>query len=346
MVSVRKIVAGMGALFSLNLAIIVGMVGLDNAMNDVFTARLQPTLQFDTPDLIGQRILVTGGNRGIGKAIVELLLDANATVSISSRRESSCVGVGNELCTKLGKDRSRFDASSLDMANIHSIEQFVATAKSKGVRYSSVVLNAGIAGVHARQANGLQPIFAVNYFGNIVLINRLMQHQLLTADAKIILVTSGAHNMGVAYKFNVDAEASMMDAMKLYGQSKLLVQTYFTSLAKNTTLSIYSWNPGPVWTSIGRKDVPLALYPTYFSMLLMFFIAPLKACIPVMYLLSSPSPLHSGEYLNMATKQSPHAATLDQAHQAWVVQQTHHLAHTLQVSLLDPATLAAQYNVH
>lgn len=53
-------------------------------------------------DITGQRILITGGARGIGRMISEGMLKAGATVFISTRKEDAAIAAGKEL-TELGE---------------------------------------------------------------------------------------------------------------------------------------------------------------------------------------------------------------------------------------------------
>ena len=47
--------------------------------------------------LDGKKALVTGGSRGIGKAIAKAFVDSGAEVMISSRKAESCEATANEI---------------------------------------------------------------------------------------------------------------------------------------------------------------------------------------------------------------------------------------------------------
>jgi len=57
-------------------------------------------------DLTGQRVIVTGSSRGIGRAIAERMADAGARVAISSRKEDACREVSSAINARHGSDRS------------------------------------------------------------------------------------------------------------------------------------------------------------------------------------------------------------------------------------------------
>lgn len=66
-------------------------------------------------DLSGRTAVVTGGSRGLGRAIVEGLAEAGANVAIASRKRATCEAV---VCALADQGRSasahQFDASSWD----------------------------------------------------------------------------------------------------------------------------------------------------------------------------------------------------------------------------------------
>ncbi|HEX7854934.1 MAG TPA: glucose 1-dehydrogenase [Sphingobium sp.] len=64
-------------------------------------------------DLSGKVAVVTGGSRGIGRAIVRGLSEAGATVAIASRKIASCEALVEELAARGGKASAHaFDAAS------------------------------------------------------------------------------------------------------------------------------------------------------------------------------------------------------------------------------------------
>ncbi|MFT3965539.1 MAG: glucose 1-dehydrogenase [Sphingobium sp.] len=64
-------------------------------------------------DLTGKVAVVTGGSRGIGRAIVRGLSEAGATLVIASRKIASCETLAEELAARGGKASAHaFDASS------------------------------------------------------------------------------------------------------------------------------------------------------------------------------------------------------------------------------------------
>jgi 2-deoxy-D-gluconate 3-dehydrogenase len=72
-------------------------------------------------DLTGKTALVTGGGRGIGRAIALALAEAGANVAVTSRTESELVEVANEI-TNLSR---KAYYAPVDVRNKESIQSFV-----------------------------------------------------------------------------------------------------------------------------------------------------------------------------------------------------------------------------
>jgi NAD(P)-dependent dehydrogenase (short-subunit alcohol dehydrogenase family) len=62
----------------------------------------------DLFDLTGKVALVTGGSRGIGRAVVLGLAAAGADVAVASRKLSNCESVADEVRTGLGREAQAF----------------------------------------------------------------------------------------------------------------------------------------------------------------------------------------------------------------------------------------------
>jgi 3-oxoacyl-[acyl-carrier protein] reductase len=85
--------------------------------------------------LNGKRIIVTGGSRGIGKAIAKRLIDEGAKVIITGRNEESLKRCGEELGCKY---------LILDMLDISSFDCFIENADSELGGLDCLVNNAGV----------------------------------------------------------------------------------------------------------------------------------------------------------------------------------------------------------
>jgi 3-oxoacyl-[acyl-carrier protein] reductase len=96
-------------------------------------------------DLDGRKAVVTGGAQGIGRAIVDRLLQSGASVAIWDRDGEQGARTAAEL-----KGNRRVEAVAVDVTNLAEIEAARdATVKALG-RIDILVNNAGIAGANLR----------------------------------------------------------------------------------------------------------------------------------------------------------------------------------------------------
>ncbi|HWP49381.1 MAG TPA: glucose 1-dehydrogenase [Candidatus Limnocylindrales bacterium] len=97
-------------------------------------------MQFPSFDLNGRVALVTGGGRGIGRAIALALAHAGADVAISGRTTSQLQETAEDI-SKLGRKSL---AVTADVSKLQDIENMVHTVVSEFGRLDILVNNAGI----------------------------------------------------------------------------------------------------------------------------------------------------------------------------------------------------------
>ena len=88
----------------------------------------------------GKVAVVSGGSRGLGKAIVQALLDENYKVAAFSRSESDFINTLRES----EKYRDRFYWEAADAADDAAMKQFVLQVYRKFSRIDGLVNNAGL----------------------------------------------------------------------------------------------------------------------------------------------------------------------------------------------------------
>jgi NAD(P)-dependent dehydrogenase (short-subunit alcohol dehydrogenase family) len=89
--------------------------------------------------LEGKGAIVTGGTRGIGRAIAETLLDAGASVAICSRSETSVSGAVKELSS-----RGHVFGAPCDVGLPNSVSGFFQFCDERLPRLDVLVNNAGV----------------------------------------------------------------------------------------------------------------------------------------------------------------------------------------------------------
>ena len=92
-------------------------------------------------DLTGRVALVTGGSRGLGRAMVQGLAEAGADVIIASRKLEDCRRAAHEVERDTGR---RAVAIACHVGRWHELDELVEDAYSKFGRVDVLVNNAGI----------------------------------------------------------------------------------------------------------------------------------------------------------------------------------------------------------
>ena len=131
--------------------------------------------------------LVTGGTRGIGRALVELLLEKGAAVTATGR-------------TRTSVDKARLDCPSakwivFDQSDGNQRAELAGQMQGKGVNL--LIHNAGVQQLHDFTQDGEALDFttqietAINFIGPVELTGSMLPHMRHQADARIVFVTSG-----------------------------------------------------------------------------------------------------------------------------------------------------------
>jgi NAD(P)-dependent dehydrogenase (short-subunit alcohol dehydrogenase family) len=90
--------------------------------------------------LAGRTALITGGSRGIGRAIAELFAESGAEVIICSRKQQDLDGVAEGIHTMGGKAH----AIQAHVGKLDDIERLVGVLDERGLAVDVLVNNAGI----------------------------------------------------------------------------------------------------------------------------------------------------------------------------------------------------------
>src|SRR2546426_12070267 len=93
-------------------------------------------------DLDGRVALVTGGNRGIGRAIALALADGGADVAVVYRRDEAAAAATVKEIARVGREAAAYQA---DVGSPSEVEAMVATVVADFGFVDILVNNAGIA---------------------------------------------------------------------------------------------------------------------------------------------------------------------------------------------------------
>lgn len=131
--------------------------------------------------------LVTGGTRGIGRALVDLLLEKGAAATATGRTSASV--------EQAQQDCPRANWLVFDQSDANQGSELVARMQGKGVNL--LIHNAGVQQLHDFTRDGealdftTQQETAINFIGPVELTQSMLPHLRHQADARIVFVTSG-----------------------------------------------------------------------------------------------------------------------------------------------------------
>lgn len=163
-------------------------------------------------------IIVSGGSRGLGAAIVAHLLDNGDVVATISRRPSEAVD-------RWRSDRSiadRFVFQQLDVTDSERLKQFVEAVHDRFGRIDALVNNAAVAGdglLATADEASLERMLDVNLKGMIRLTRECVRLMLLASRGCIVNVASIAALRGAA-------------GLSIYSATKAGVVGFTRSLAR------------------------------------------------------------------------------------------------------------------
>ena len=193
----------------------------------------------------GKTALVSGANRGIGKAITEALLDNGAKKVYAGARNIASL---NDLSTKYG---DRLVPIELDVTKDESIANAASTATDVDI----LVNNAGVMVpgnfTHGNMLESMQTNFEVNVWGLAKLTNAFFNKMKTSESAAIVSIASvaGLANMPLASTYSVSKAAVHSIVQGLRGE------------LRDSNVLVCGVYPGPIDTEMAKgitmdKDTP------------------------------------------------------------------------------------------
>ncbi len=156
------------------------------------------------PGLEGKRALVTGGTRGIGRAVVEHLVRSGAKVVLTSRSAEQAEQVADEIRSQAGADADGdcVKGLALDLSQPDSAEEIV-TGLAKESRADGgiplLVLNAGTTrdGLLMRMSReDWNSVVTTNLTGAFLVTKALLPGMIRARSGRIVAVSSVVGRMG------------------------------------------------------------------------------------------------------------------------------------------------------
>ncbi|GHO93545.1 retinol dehydrogenase [Reticulibacter mediterranei] len=268
----------------------------------------------------GKICLITGANSGVGKATALGLARMGATVVMVCRSQAKGEETQKEVQAQSGTGNVHLLLA--DLSSQQSIRELVAQFQQQFSQLHVLINNAGMLPLGRRETvDGLEMTFAVNYLAPFLLTNLLLDTLKASAPARIINVSSDAHEAGYINMDDLQAKNGF-SFMKVYGQSKLALVLFTYELARRlegTGITVNALHPGFVTTNLGQNDIGPFLRAIA-RVVFLFGISPEKGASTSLYLASSSDVANvTGKYFEKSQSHPSAPISYDEAlqHRLW-----------------------------
>lgn len=210
----------------------------------------------------GRVVVLTGATSGIGRATAEALSRRGARLILANRSEERTLPVIAELKTATGNNAIAF--VRLDLGDLASVRTCASALLSRDEPIHVLINNAGLAGQRGLTASGFELAFGTNHVGHFLLTTLLLDRLKASAPARVVTVSSIAHNQPRGIDWNAVRESTRsFTGMPEYGVSKFANVLFSQELARRTEgtgVTTYALHPGAIASDIWRR-VPWPIRP-------------------------------------------------------------------------------------
>ncbi|XP_021928779.1 retinol dehydrogenase 12-like [Zootermopsis nevadensis] len=207
--------------------------------------------------LDGKTAIVTGSNTGIGKYTVLDFVKRGARVIIACRDTTKGEEAAKDIrkLTENVEGAGTVDVVCLNLGSLASVRKCAQDLLRTEDKIHLLVNNAGVmACPQGKTEDGFETQFGVNHLGHFLFTCLLLNRIIRSAPARIVNVSSSAHDWGTMNFEDINLEQSYTP-IKAYCQSKLANVLFSKELAKRlqgTGVTTYSVHPGVVITDLQR----------------------------------------------------------------------------------------------
>ncbi len=204
----------------------------------------------------GKVVLVTGANSGIGGVTALELAKKGAFVVIVGRNREKTRVTASEI--RLKSSSPSVDCLIADLSSMNQIRQLAGEFRKRYNRLDVLVNNAGaiFAQRHVTD-DGYEMTFALNHLANFLLSNLLLDVLKNSAPARIVNVSSKAHQRAHLDFDDLQTTHYSYGGFKAYGRSKLANIMFTYELARRlegSGVTANALHPGGVNSGFGKNN--------------------------------------------------------------------------------------------
>lgn len=261
----------------------------------------------------GKRVIVTGGNGGIGYETARRLLADGALVTLLVRSLERGEAAAERMERETGR---RPELVQGDLSRRESIASAAAEILERYPRIDVLINNAGAWFDERHESDdGLELTFALNHMGYFRLTSALLDRLKESRPSRIINVASAAHRRA-RLDFDDLQHARSYRSFMVYSESKL-ANIYFTRYLarrlKGSGVTVNALHPGFVDSGFGENNAGFRLGPLVLKILAsLIAVSPVKGAETSIWLAESPAVEGvSGAYFSDCREVRPARRALD-----------------------------------
>ncbi len=195
--------------------------------------------------------LVTGATDGIGKQTAIELAKRGFRVLVHGRNEAKAESAAREIANQV--NGAQVAAVHGDLSSLAEVRKLASRVSEKAPRLEVLVNNAGVfAKERSLTVDGFELSMGVNHFAPFLLSLLLLPTLRSESDARIVNVSSVAHNRGRIPFDDLTFEKSF-DGYAAYAASKLANVLFTHALARRvagSTVTTNALHPGVITTKL------------------------------------------------------------------------------------------------
>ena len=234
--------------------------------------------------------LVTGATSGVGKALAIQLVQRGGHVIAVCRNAEKGQALREQIIKQT--QSQSIDILIADLSSQADVKQLIKTILAKYDRLDCLINNAGsVIATKTFSVDHIEMTLATNHLGPLQLTLGLLDLLKKSTPARIINISSAIHRWARLDLTDLNYERRTYRAMKVYAQSKLLMNLTSFELARRLTgtgVSVNCIHPGAVKTQLGSNNANSHLLKIIDRFIKFFFISAEDAAKPIVDLAFAP----------------------------------------------------------